>query len=104
MHSSFGVCAGVTSPAAAGPPPCCRPPAAGPRPAARALLARAYLRLTLRGVCPCLSQTGATHTHDPAARLFEGAPEYSHLKLSSLYFEVGETSFMKEAVASQVGG
>lgn len=37
-------------------------------------------------------------------RIFEGAPEYGDLKLNSMYFELGENSFMKEAVAAQVGG
>jgi hypothetical protein len=35
-------------------------------------------------------------------RIFPGAPKYGRLKLNSLYFEIGEVSFMKEAIASRV--
>ena len=37
-------------------------------------------------------------------RVFDHAPHYKELKLNSLYFELGENSFMKEVIAAQVGG
>lgn len=61
--------------------------------------------LQLKSASPCtLTSLHTLHTCNYLIirRIFEGAPPYGILKLNSQFFELGEVSFMKETIASQV--